>query len=71
MPELVVVVGQYGDAVRAEASRERLASEAIPSFVLPKVSGWLGRALGRQDLYNLGVYPADLDRARDLLGGRV
>ena len=65
--QMVIVVASYSDPQTAEAGRLRLAAEQIAAHILPKVPGWLGRALGRQARYHLGVDPANVGRAKALL----
>lgn len=65
--QMVIVVATYSDSVTAEANRLRLAESEIPAQILPKVPGWLGRALGRRQSFHLGVDPQDVAKAKALL----
>lgn len=65
--QMVIVVASYSDPQTAEAGRLQLAAGQIAAHVLPKVPGWLGRALRRRARYHLGVDPANVGKAQALL----
>jgi hypothetical protein len=67
MDELVTVV-TYADVAEAELAKERLEGEGIRAFVLDAQAGGVMPFIAQSTGVRVQVEPADLERAREILG---